>query len=232
MEGAVMSKTRIIKRNYPKNTKYERKTRTKHGREVVKYIKRQDWEEMVRICLNHRDSYKRSSASYYRWYRNYIILVLGVNTGMRITTLLESIPRDFAGAEVTLTEHKTSKRTQYRINDEVYRILMEYVDFYEFKNNDFIFLRKKGSANDILTREAVWHVIKGLAKEANVNYMVGCHSLRKSFARWMYDETHDLLLIQDLLMHNSAEETMRYIGLEENEVEKIRGEIEYISRYQ
>ena len=226
-----MSKTRRIKRNYPKNSKYERKTRTKHGREVVKYIKRPDWEEMVRICLNKRDSYDKQSASYYRWYRNYIILVLGVNTGMRITTLLESIPRDFAGGEVTLTEHKTGKRMQYRMHDDVYQILKDYIDFYGFKNNEYMFLRKMGSTDDILTREGVWHFMKKLVEEAGIDYMVACHSLRKSFGRWMYDETHDLLLVQNLLMHNSAEETMRYICLEEQEVERVRGEIGYISRY-
>lgn len=226
-----MSRKRIPKRINPKNSSYARKTIHRHGREVVKYIKRDDWEEMIRLCLNERDRFNPHSAAYYRWYRNYIILLLGVNTGMRITTLLESIPRDFAGGEVTLTEHKTGKRMQYRMQEDVYQILKEYIEFYGFKNNDYMFLRKMGSQNDIMTREAAWHMIKGLAKKANIEYIIACHSLRKSFGRWMYDETHDLLLVQNLLMHNSAEETMRYICLEESEVEKVRESIGYLSKY-
>ena len=54
---------RIYKRFKPHGSTYVRKTAYKHGREVVKPIDVDDFEEMVRICLIHRDEYKPSSKS-------------------------------------------------------------------------------------------------------------------------------------------------------------------------
>ena len=57
---------RIYKRFKPHGSTYVRKTAYKHGREVVKPIDVDDFEEMVRICLIHRDEYKPSSKQYFK----------------------------------------------------------------------------------------------------------------------------------------------------------------------
>lgn len=238
---------RMYKRFQPKyygENKYERKTLDKHGREVVKPMEKEDFEEMCRLCLVKRDEYlnkynstqnkalqKRYWKKYYVWYRNYIILIIGVNTGCRIETICEMIPRDFAGGKYTITEHKTGKRQQYSLNEDVYKILKKYVEEFSFTNNDFIF-KESPDTKDAIVRQTPWHVIKKLANEVGIEYMVGTHSLRKSYARWKWDETKDLLLVQSLLMHNSSEETMRYICLEGHDVEEARSQIRNIPKYE
>ena len=225
-----MREYKRFQHKYYGDNKYQRKTKDKHGREVVKPIDVKDYEEMVRLCLVHRDQAK-TDKEYYRWYRNYVILTVGVNTGNRITTIIEQIPRDYAGGKYTVTEHKTRKRQQYTLNPDVYSIVKKYIDEFDIGMNQFMFMSKFGSRQAI-TREGVWKMITKLAKEANIEYPVGCHSLRKSYGRWKWDETHDLLLVQSLLMHDSAEETMRYICLEANEIDEARTQIAYIPRYE
>ncbi|MBP3891942.1 MAG: tyrosine-type recombinase/integrase [Solobacterium sp.] len=225
-----MREYKRFQHKYYGDNKYQRKTKDKHGREVVKPIDVKDYEEMVRLCLVHRDQAK-TDKEYYRWYRNYVILTVGVNTGNRITTIIEQIPRDYAGGKYTVTEHKTRKRQQYTLNPDVYSIVKKYIDEFDIGMNQFMFMSKFGSRQAI-TREGVWKMITNLAKEANIEYPVGCHSLRKSYGRWKWDETHDLLLVQSLLMHDSAEETMRYICLEANEIDEARTQIAYIPRYE
>lgn len=222
---------RQYKRFHPKNSKYIRKTETRHGQEYVKPITKEDFAEMVRLCLIHRDAAPVGSATYWKWYRNYIILIVGVNTGNRIETILEQTPRDYSGYRFTSTEHKTGKLQQYDLNEDVYKIVKKYIDYCGFTTNQFMFPPKLGS-KDALTRQRCWRMIKDLAKEAGIEYEVGCHSLRKSYGRWIYDDTHDLLLVQSLLGHNSAETTMRYICLEANEIEKIRTTIRHIPDYE
>ena len=225
-----MREYKRFQHKYYGDNKYQRKTKDKHGREVVKPIDVKDYEEMVRLCLVHRDQAK-TDKEYYRWYRNYVILTVGVNSGNRITTIIEQIPRDYAGGKYTVTEHKTRKRQQYTLNPDVYSIVKKYIDEFDIGMNQFMFMSKFGSRQAI-TREGVWKMITNLAKEANIEYPVGCHSLRKSYGRWKWDETHDLLLVQSLLMHDSAEETMRYICLEANEIDEARTQIAYIPRYE
>lgn len=224
---------RQYKRFFPKNSKYERKTSTKHGKEVVQYIERKDFDEMIRLCLIKRDKNINSPKTYFRWYRNYIFLLLGVNTGCRTETQTELIGRDLIGGKIVITEHKTGKRQQYELNKDVYKIIKEYLDYYNFTNepNKFIFPKDLNSL-DAITRQSTYTWINKLAKEAKIKYPVGAYSLRKSYARWIYDETGDILLIQNLLNHTSPEITMRYIGLEANKIEEYRELISHLSQYQ
>lgn len=214
----------------PHKSKYERKTTFKHGRRVVKPIEYEDFEEMIRICTINRDKYKEDSANYFKWYRNYIILIIGVNIGSRINTILELTPYAVAGGKVTITEHKTGKSVQYDMNEEVYDEIKKYIKKYNFSQNEYIFPKDRNT-KDAIGRTTAWRWIKKLAQEAGVDYHVGTHSLRKSFGRWIWDETHDLLLVQELLQHSSSEETQRYICLEKNDIEKFRSEIKHLPEY-
>ena len=166
---------------YYGNNKYERKTIDRHGREIVKPIDRKDFEEMVRITLMHRDKAKNPK-EYYRYYRNYVLLMVGVNTGNRITTIIEQIPRDYAGGKYTVTEHKTGKRQQFILSNEVYSIVKKYIDTFNITMNEFMF-KSNLESKEAITREATWHMIKKLQKEAGIEYPIGCHSLRKSYGR-------------------------------------------------
>lgn len=221
---------REYKRFLPNGSNYQRKTKNKRGQEVVKPLKKDDFEEMVRLCLAHRDEAEKGSNEYFRWYRNYILLIVGVNTGNRIGTIIEQVPRDYAGGEYTVTEHKTGKRQQFALNQEVYKIIKDYIDEFNFGQYDFMF-PKTINSKDAITRMAAWKMIKQLVEEANIEYAVGCHSLRKSYGRWIWDDTHDLLLVQQLLQHSSAETTMTYIGLERNDIQKVRSKIEHLPDY-
>lgn len=61
-----------------------------------------------------------------------------------------------------------------------------------------------------------------IACEDGKSIAVGAHSLRKSFGRFVYDKEHDIYVVQRLLGHESPYDTMRYICLEDNVVEKQR----------
>jgi len=221
---------RRINRLHPHGSKYERKTDWKHGQEVVKPLKKEDFDEMVRLCTVRRDAAAPGSGEYYRWYRNYVILIVGVNTGNRIGVICEQTARDYAGGQYTVTEHKTGKRKQMELNPEVYKIVSGYCEEFGFKNNAYIF-RPYRNRDIPMTREGVWHMIKNLAEDAGVKYCVGAHSLRKSFGRWIYDETHDIHMVQRLLDHESTIVTQRYIGLEEESVQVKRESVNFVPKY-
>ena len=57
---------RQLKRYNPKGSKYERKTIDKHGREVVKPFKKEDYEEMQRVLRVRMESLEKDSDEYFR----------------------------------------------------------------------------------------------------------------------------------------------------------------------
>lgn len=223
---------RQYKRFSPKNSRYQRKTKDKHGKEIVQYIERKDFDEMVRRCLIKRNASVNHPKTYFRWYRNYVFLILGVNTGIRTETACELIGRDIYGGKFVVTEHKTGKRQQFEMDKEVYQIIKDYMTEFGFDKdlNKFIFPNNMGSL-DAITRQATRNWIHKLSKDVGIEYPVGAYSLRKSYARWLYDEDHDLLKVQYLLGHNSPEVTMRYIGLEPNQIEEERQKIRHLPEY-
>jgi site-specific recombinase XerD len=58
------------------------------------------------------------------------------------------------------------------------------------------------------------------AREAGI-HSVGTHTLRKTFAYHTYRQTKDLALVQRLLNHTSSGDTLRYLGIEQDDLDAV-----------
>ena len=191
------------------------------GRVDVYPFKLKDFNEMCRLCLVKRDKSDPATHNYMRWYRNYVILILGANTGCRIETLLQLTPKHIAGGCVRITEYKTGKTQKYELNDGVNKIVSDYMEWLNITDKEYIFHTFKDTSKP-LTREQAYKIIKKLADEVGIRYNVGCHSLRKSYGRFTYDETKDIHLVQRMLGHSSPLITQQYICLEDEIIANAR----------
>ena len=106
----------------------------------------------------------------------------------------------------------------------MYSEIQKYINYFGLTDKEFMFKAYRHKY-DAITRQCAWRRIKALAKQVGVKYTVGAHSLRKSYGRWLYDETHDIHLVQQFYMHSSAETTERYICLEKGDVDAARGKV-------
>ncbi|WP_419865699.1 tyrosine-type recombinase/integrase [Bacillus dakarensis] len=50
---------------------------------------------------------------------------------------------------------------------------------------------------------------------------IGTHSLRKTFGYFAYQQGIDLAMIQKLLNHSSQAETLRYIGITQEQMDEV-----------
>jgi len=77
------------------------------------------------------------------------------------------------------------------------------------------------NAEGVITRQACWKVFSKLTEVLNglgEAIKVGCHSLRKIFARHLYHATNkDIGLLMRTIGHSSPEMSLRYIGITETE---------------
>ena len=77
------------------------------------------------------------------------------------------------------------------------------------------------NTNGVLTRQAVWAVLSkltdylgGLGKAVRI----GCHSMRKTFARHLYEATgRDIALLMRTIGHSSPAMSLKYIGITTDE---------------
>ena len=62
-------------------------------------------------------------------------------------------------------------------------------------------------------RQTAHDILKTAFTAAGLNGKLATHSLRKSFAQRVYEQSGDIFLVQELLGHKSVSTTQRYLGV-------------------
>ena len=65
-----------------------------------------------------------------------------------------------------------------------------------------------------MTRKGAHSVLKVAFEAAGLNGKLATHTLRKSFAQRVYQQTADIYMVQELLGHQNVQTTQRYLGVD------------------
>jgi integrase len=170
--------------------------------------------------------------------RNELLFILGINVGLRISDILKLKVRDLTKSNtkapkdyVIITEIKTRKTKKFYIGDIVKKVIENYMK----ENNNpgfdtYIFLSKKG-INRPITRQQAYRIINNAAEllglvERNdkgnlIHGEIGTHTLRKTFGYHSFQNGTSLELLMDLFNHSSKTQTLRYIGITEDQKKEV-----------
>ena len=186
----------------------------------------------IKIIKNMRAILKSQST----W--NELLFILGINIGLRISDILKlkvndiirsngKTPRDY----VIITEMKTNKTKKFYIGDTVKKVVENYMK--EIKNsepNTYLFLSRKG-VNIAITRQQAYRIINnaaeslGLVERNNngsiISGEIGTHTLRKTFGYHSFQNGTSLELLMDLFNHSSKTQTLKYIGITEEQKKEV-----------
>jgi integrase len=152
--------------------------------------------------------------------RDLLLFVMGINTALRVSDLLTLTVGDVRDSNgrfrsfISMKESKTGKLKQFPLNAAVLKVLNEYVRS-GMENDRFLFLSAKGGA---LTRVQAYRILNEAAQRVGID-AVGTHTLRKTFGYHTYRQTKNLGLVQKLLNHTSSVDTLRYIGIEQEDLD-------------
>ncbi|ULO08922.1 site-specific integrase [Paenibacillus sp. 19GGS1-52] len=149
--------------------------------------------------------------------RNYMMFVLGINTGLRIQDILKLRVRDVMGPQIVMHEMKTGKRKFISITSTLRTALKKYTA--NMNKDDYLFPSRQGGKNRPIKRDMAYKIMKEAAKEFGL-VDVGTHTMRKTFGYHMYQKTKDITLVQHLLNHSDKSITMRYIGMDQDMMDR------------
>lgn len=142
--------------------------------------------------------------------RDYILFLLGIYSGLRISDILKLRVRDVRDKnKIIIKEEKTGKERKFPINSALKKGLEKYIR--EKKNYEFLFKSRKG-LNSPISRQQAWYILKSAGKRFGID-RIGTHTLRKTFGYHLYMQTKNIALVQKILNHSSPEITMVYIGI-------------------
>ncbi|MFP7486283.1 tyrosine-type recombinase/integrase [Priestia filamentosa] len=148
-------------------------------------------------------------------YKYYMMFQVGINTGLRVSDLLNLKVRDIKGKDrIRIIMKKTKKEVTVRINVDLQRELLEYIR--GKKDTDYLFPSRVG-VNQPLTRQAVSLVLKEAAEFCQLD-RINTHTMRKTFGYWFYKRTKDVYYLMMIFGHENQGITKRYIGIEEDEI--------------
>ncbi|MFB4164450.1 tyrosine-type recombinase/integrase [Alteribacillus sp. JSM 102045] len=162
------------------------------------------------ICLMKRDLKKQSP-------RNYLLFVMGINTGLRISELLQISFKDVMINNEEPADFLTIKREDVYLNASVKRAIK-----WDVKNQQHVepesYLFQSARGKFPISRQQAYRVLNRAAENLGLPERIGPHTLRKTFGYHAYKKGIAVALIQRRFGHHTPGETLRYIGIDKEEV--------------
>lgn len=159
-------------------------------------------------------------------HRDLCLIMLGINTGLRISDILTLRVRDVRNKRsIQVRCKKTGKIQRVEINNTLRNFLDKYIK--DKPNYEYLVKSRKG-LNSPITRIHAYRILKEICNEVFGIDQVGTHSLRKTYAMKLYiDSNKDLGLVQEALGHESSKDTVKYLGIDKDRVNKATRKIRW-----
>lgn len=161
-------------------------------------------------------------------YRDYALFVVGINTSLRISDILNMRWNDIYDFEyqrfkehLFLIEQKTGKNTCIAINTSFKdAILLLMKHRMPLSQNDYIFCSSNNHEKHI-SRNRAWHIIKKAAEVNHLDGNISCHSLRKTFGYHAWKNGVPPALIMEIYNHSNIAVTKRYLSINQDEKDTL-----------
>lgn len=153
--------------------------------------------------------------------RDHLLLIMGINNGLRAGDLVKIRVKDVryltVGDTLTIKEGKTGKVNILVINKTVYKSLRNYLDIMQPDDADFLFASRKGDSH--IQSQTVSKMVKKWTMAINLRGNYGAHTLRKTWG-YIQRTVHGVgfEIICKRYNHSSPSITMRYLGIQDKEV--------------
>jgi integrase len=152
--------------------------------------------------------------------RDYLLFVLGINSGLRISDLLALNVEDVKGKDrITIREQKTGKSKDFPLSETCKKAIQEYLQQPGLVPG-CLFPSRKGVSRPI-TRVQAYRILNEAARRVGIKEAIGTHTLRKTFGYWAYQQGVDITRIQKLLNHSAPSVTLTYIGITKEELDNV-----------
>ena len=168
-------------------------------------------------------------------YRDWLMLVLGLNFALRISDLLKIRVSDvydpdmYPRNRLILREKKTNKENFLAITNSSRDALIDFVKLSRIKFSDDYLFKSRQGGNRSIDRIQAYRILNQVADKVGLSDInVGTHTLRKSWGYHAYKRFN--LSLDDIMLklnHQSIQSTKRYIGLTADEKADIEGKVSF-----
>lgn len=160
--------------------------------------------------------------------RNYVMIIMGLNTAFRIGDLLQLQWRNVYQKKdakfrehITMIEQKTGKERVVAINASVRKALTQIREAApEPSDQDYLFPSQKNRQQPI-SRYQAYRIIREAAVHTGLEEHISCHSLRKTFGYHAWKQGVPPAMLMDIYNHSSYRITKRYLCIEQEDKDQV-----------
>ena len=152
-----------------------------------------------------------------------LFIACGIFTGLRVTDLRALHWNQLLnGGVLSITEHKTKKERQIKLNPEFVEHVKQCYEAMGIKNpNEYCFLSQKKTVISIQWFNRLLKDVKKKYKLPCKN--ISCHALRKTMGRAIFEKSEEnsemaLIKLSEVFGHSNTQITRRYLGLKTEEI--------------
>lgn len=162
--------------------------------------------------------------------RNYALVVLGLNTALRISDIL-NLTYDMVyhkgevRTHIVVKERKTGKSNHILLNQEIRKALKSYHSYLISSSshrvgNIYLFPSPRNKDRH-LSRYQAYRIIQAITQAVPIDGHISCHSLRKTFGYHAWKQGADPVVIMLIYNHSSFSITKRYLCIEQDDKDDI-----------
>lgn len=164
--------------------------------------------------------------------RDYMMFLFGIHSALRISDILQIKKKDVIGKHLILIEKKTKKKksnTRTNKKKEIFiapilrRELKGYIE--KLNDDDYLF-QSRESVNKPIVRSTAYRILSKAGEACGLE-RIGTHSMRKTFGYHYYAKTKNIAVLQKLYSHSAEAITLRYIGVDQDQMDKAMREMDY-----
>ena len=157
--------------------------------------------------------------------RNYLLVVLGFHTALRISDILRLTWDDVYDFEhnrvrgaIDVLEQKTRKRKSVALNRNVVAALALFAPGVAKCGRTLIENSRTGRA---ISRVQAYRLIREASERLAFPCRVSCHSLRKTFGYHAWKSGVSPAVIMEIYNHSSLGVTRRYLGVTQDDKDEV-----------
>jgi integrase len=170
----------------------------------------------VKAILNPVNVIKIYTALQKRHPRFGLLWLMGMETGLRVSDLLELQmwnirPALESHSPISIYETKTGKVKRIALGLETISRLKNFSNIHGLLDRHYIFFSSASNKEKPITRQWAHRLIARTASKMGLNF-VGTHSMRKIYACNLYRTTNDLKAVQRDLNHKYISTTLLYLA--------------------
>lgn len=156
-----------------------------------------------------------------------LMVKLMYGAGLRVSELvnLKILDMDLEKNYGWVRHGKGNKDRLFIIANSIKEELLNYIKDNNLGSEDYLF----ESYNGHISVRTIQTIIKKATKKAKIIKNVHPHSLRHSFATHLIEDGYDLISLQSLLGHNSAQTTMQYIHMASPRIISVKSLIDRLN---